>query len=56
MGNFSQSFLEKTKKVWEPDYGRTLTLEEARVIAENVIGFFELLIKWRKEREKYENE
>lgn len=56
MGNFSENYLEKTVKIWQPHYpDKTLTLEDARVIAENVISFFELLIKWRKEREKDES-
>lgn len=52
MSKFSNSYLEKTIQVWQPHYSRALTLEDARAIAENVVGFFELLIRWRKERER----
>ncbi|MBI3591679.1 MAG: hypothetical protein HY094_09930 [Candidatus Melainabacteria bacterium] len=55
MGNFSQSYLEKTIKVWQPNYpDRTLTIGDAMIIAENVIGFVELLIEWKKKRIKEE--
>ena len=56
MGNFSKNYLEKTVKIWQPSYpDRILTLEDARVIAENVIGFFTLLIEWKAKREKGKN-
>ncbi len=55
MGDFSLSYLQKTIKTWQPSYpDKTLTLEDARVIAENVIGFFELLIEWNTKRIKEE--
>ncbi|MBI3623357.1 hypothetical protein HY212_04750 [Candidatus Pacearchaeota archaeon] len=50
MANLSKSYLEKTINVWQPHYDRTLTIEDAKVIAENVIDFFELLIEWKKKR------
>ena len=55
MGNFSQAYLKKTIQVWQPHYpDKTLNLEDARVIAENVVGFFEEVIKWKTERKKME--
>lgn len=55
MSKFSNSYLEKTIQVWQPHYpDKVLQLEDARVIAENVIGYFELLIEWKTKREKGE--
>ena len=54
MSRFSKVYLENTIKVWQPHYSKVLTLEDARVIAENVIGYFELLIDWKTKREKGE--
>lgn len=41
--SFSNEFLEKTRKFWEPRYGHPLTLEDAREIANNLCGFITLL-------------
>jgi len=43
MANFSREFLERTIEVWQPRYDRPLTLEDAREIAENMLGLFKLL-------------
>jgi hypothetical protein len=43
MAEFSREFLERTIEVWQPRYDHPLTLEEAREIAENLIGLFKLL-------------
>ncbi len=45
MAEFSQEFLEKTIKVWQPRFDHLLTLEDAREIAENMTGLFRLLDK-----------
>lgn len=52
MANFSKAYLEKTIQVWQKHYDRPLTVDDARTIASNVIGAYELLIKWKLEREK----
>jgi hypothetical protein len=43
MANFTKEFLERTIEVWQPRYDYPLTLEDAREIAENMIGLFKLL-------------
>ena len=45
MTEFSKEFLEKTIKFWQPRYPHPLTLEDAREIAENMTGLFQLLDK-----------
>ncbi len=45
MAEFSEEFLQRTIKVWQPHYPYPLTLEDAREIAENMTGLFRLLDK-----------
>ena len=40
--------IDQTRKVWQPRFTRTLTDEDARQIAENVTGFFEVLAEWSR--------
>lgn len=47
---FSQEFLEKTRKLFEPLAGRDLSDEECAQIARNIIGLEQLL---RQLRVKY---
>jgi hypothetical protein len=42
------NFKERTRQLWERRAGRPLTDEEVRQIAENLAGFFSLLIKWER--------
>ena len=49
------AFLEKTIKVWQPHSKKPLTLEDAREIIHNTVGFYKLLIKWEMERQKKNN-
>jgi hypothetical protein len=39
-------FIERTLKVWQRRTSRVLTREDARQIAENVTGFFKILMEW----------
>jgi hypothetical protein len=43
VSEFTKEFLEKTIEVWQPRFERTLTLEDAREIAESMTGLFRLL-------------
>ena len=43
MAEFTREFLERTMEVWQPRYDHPLTLDDAREIAENMIGLFKLL-------------
>lgn len=45
MAEFSREFLEKTVKVFQKYSPSPLTLEDAREIAENVIGLYKLLFE-----------
>ena len=40
--------LNATREVWQRQYGRSLTGEDAREITDNVLGFFRLLQEWRR--------
>ena len=40
--------VEQTHAVWQPRIRRTLTNEDARQIAENVVGFFATLAEWSR--------
>jgi hypothetical protein len=42
-------FLEQTIAVWQPYADRSLTREDAREIAHNIVGFFGVLREWAKE-------
>lgn len=38
--------IARTRQIWQPRVGRDLTDEDARQIAENVVGFFAVLAEW----------
>ena len=40
------NLIERTLEVWVARFGRELTREDARQIAENMVGFFEILNEW----------
>ena len=44
----NDNLIDQTRKVWQPRLGRDLTREDARQIAENVTGFFALLVEWSR--------
>jgi hypothetical protein len=44
-------FIERTLKVWQPRTVKVLTAEQARQIAENTTGFFNLLVRWEAEEQ-----
>jgi len=45
--------IARTKETWQPRAGRNLSDEDAREIAENVTGFFRLLLEWEaREQER----
>lgn len=45
----SAELIQHTIQIWEPRLKRKLTAEEARKILENVVGYFEVVIKWDRE-------
>ena len=51
-----QQLTEHTVAVWQPRLRRCLSNEDAREIAENMNGFFNILAEWshREERESSE--
>ncbi|MFA5794681.1 MAG: hypothetical protein WC980_06420 [Candidatus Brocadiia bacterium] len=48
MAEYSKEFLEKTIKVWQPYSAAPLSLEDAREIAENMLGLCALLSELEK--------
>ena len=56
MAEYSEEFLKKTVKVWQPYYQEPLTLEDAREIAANMTALYrylhELDKKYGREEEK----
>ena len=42
----NDNLIDRTREVWRPRLGRDLSGEDARQIAENVIGFFGVLAEW----------
>jgi hypothetical protein len=47
MGETRNNFLESTRQFWQSRTERQLTIEDARQIAENVVGYFRLLLEWQ---------
>jgi len=45
-------FLDQTIAVWQPYADRSLTREDAREIAHNVVGFFRILREWAEEERR----
>jgi hypothetical protein len=56
MTGYSEEFLDRTIETWQEYYARPLTREDAREIADNMTGLFNLLEeldrKYGKEKEK----
>jgi hypothetical protein len=44
----NDNLIDQTREVWNPRFGRDLSREDARQIAENVTGFFSLLAEWSR--------
>lgn len=44
----NDNLIDRTLAVWKPRLGRDLSREDAREIAENVIGFFTILAEWSR--------
>ena len=42
----TRDYIETTRKFWQPHAERTLTREDAREMAHNLLGFFEVLREW----------
>jgi hypothetical protein len=40
-------FIERTLDLWRPRSSSVLSTEDAREIAENVAGFFQILMEWQ---------
>lgn len=46
MSEPTQQFLEQTRRFWQKHTDRPLSLEDARQIAANVAGLFQILAEW----------
>jgi len=44
--------IARTRETWQPRAGRNLSDEDAREIAENVTGFFRLLLEWEARKKE----
>jgi hypothetical protein len=44
----NDSLIDRTREVWTQRLGRDLNREDARQIAENVTGFFAILVEWSR--------
>jgi hypothetical protein len=42
----NDSLIEGTRRLWDSRFGRDLSCEDARQVAENVAGFFAVLAEW----------
>jgi hypothetical protein len=47
-GNLKDDLIRRTRQVWQPRLGRNLSGEDARQIAENITGFFSVLVEWSR--------
>jgi hypothetical protein len=47
-GSLKIELIGRTREVWQRRLGRDLSCEDAREIAENVIGFFSVLAEWSR--------
>jgi hypothetical protein len=45
----SEELLDQTIGVWQPHSKRRLTHDDAREIATNMVGFFQVLMDWDRE-------
>ena len=52
MREWPEDFLKESAAVWQRRSTTPLTLEDARQITANLVGYFDLLARWAKEAEK----
>jgi len=55
MAHYSQEFLEKTIKIWQPYSPAPLSLEEAKEIANNVVELYTFLTELEQKYGKKED-
>ena len=44
----NDNLINRTRQIWQSRIGHEITDEDARQIAENVIGFFSILARWSR--------
>lgn len=52
MSEPTEQFLEQTRRFWQQRTDRQLTLEDARQIAANVAGIFQVLAQWAEAEDR----
>jgi len=52
MSESRQEFLEHTRRFWQERTDRPLSLEDARQIAANVAGVFQVLAQWAEAEDR----
>ena len=55
VNRLSDKFLDDTIEFWQPRIGRKLSQEDARQIAENLSGFFRVLLEWDAQKQECES-
>jgi len=48
MRDTKSQFTRSTLEFWQPYTSQQLTYEDARLIAENITGFFQILLEWNR--------
>lgn len=46
--SLNHRLLQKTRGVWQPRIGRSLSSDEAQQIVSNIAGFFTILAEWER--------
>jgi hypothetical protein len=52
----NDKLIERTRRLWHSRLGRDVSCEDARQIAENVTGFFEVLAEWSNTERRAAND
>lgn len=52
MSEPTEQFLEQTRRFWQKRTDRPLSLEDARQIAANVAGLFQVLAQWAEAEDR----
>jgi hypothetical protein len=55
MSEPTEPFLEKTRRFWQEQTDRPLSVEDARQIAANVTGLFQVLAEWAAAEDRQES-
>jgi uncharacterized membrane protein YkvA (DUF1232 family) len=54
MSEPTEPFLEQTRRFWQEQTDRPLSVEDARQIAANVTGLFQVLAEWAAAEDRHQ--